>query len=403
MKQEVFVARQPILTTASQPIGYEFLFRSSATAASAEARGLAASIQVVRNVLLDGETNWLLGDKLAFINVDAAALCSDVLHLLPPKRVVLEIACDVTRTPEVATAAENLADRGFSLCLDDFSQDAASAPLMEFASYVKLDALRLSKEELTELARQIDPRAKKLVATRVETREVFQHGVRAGIKLFQGYYFAKPETLSAKVVNPGVLAIMELMRLVRGNADVKKLEEALKGDATLLFKLLRYVNSPAVGLARPVQSLREAVALLGYGKLYRWLGLLFATAGTGSAATAIAKTAITRGFIAESLAAAAFNVDVADELFMVGAFSLLEAMFDTPKEKIVAEVMLPPEVHRAIVARQGSYAPVLDLIETCEREDMSRLEELAASLHLSAAEINRAHLSALARVEQLGM
>jgi len=156
-------------------------------------------------------------------------------------------------------------------------------------------------------------------------------------------------------------------------------------------------------LRREIRSFREALTVLGYEKLFRWLSLLMVTAGTSSAAPALARTAITRGFMAQNLATTMFSSDAADELFMVGAFSLLDAMFEMPKEAIFDKIMLPTPVKDAIMIRQGVYAPALDVVEWVERDCPEALPEKIIALNVSAQEITDAHLSALARAEQLSL
>jgi c-di-GMP phosphodiesterase len=404
MSTDTFIGRQPILNLQNQIVGYELFFRASADATSAAVQNSQeASTKVLANLLMDMGTNWVLGDKLAFVNVDADVLQSDWLDVVPPDRVVLELGRDVRATADVEEKLQRLYGRGFAICLDDFDLKAPSAPLLAWASYVKLDTMRLDEQALQQTIAGIDSRAKKIVAMRVESKDTFQTAARLGIKHFQGYYFARPVTLGAKAANPSVITIMELLRLTRENADVRTLEDVVKRDPTLLFKMLRYINSPAVGLRSEITSFRQALGLLGYDKLYRWLTLVMATAGTSPAAAALAKTAITRGFLAESLAESAFSRDCADQLFMVGAFSLLDVMFDTPKEAMFEKISLPLAVKEAILQRKGAYAPVLDLIELCEQQEIDKLAAKALEIDLSPAAMNQAHLTALAKVEQLGI
>ncbi len=401
-KESAFIGRQPILDRQNQIIGYELFYRSSGAATTAGVTDdLSASLQVLANLLMDMGTNWVLGDKLAFINVTASALNSEFLELMPPQRIVLELARETPASGETQSRLEELEGRGFNFCLDNFDFNAPTVRLLPFASYVKLDQSGLSADEFQQTLAKVDPRAKNVIASRVETKDAFQTAARLGAKYFQGYYFARPVTLGTKVVNPSVVTIMDLLRLLRESAEVRKLEDLMKRDPTLSFKLLRYINSPAVGLRNEISSFRQALTMLGYEKLYKWLTLVLVTAGTSSAANALAKTALTRGLMAEEFAEVAFTRECADELFMVGTFSLLDVMLETPKQELFEKVALPPAVRQAIVSREGAYAPVLDLIELCEQQEFDRLAAKAEALGIPAHAVNHAHLNALARAEKL--
>jgi c-di-GMP phosphodiesterase len=404
MNQEAFIGRQPILNRQHQIIGYELLFRDGPQAEHAEFEtDLGASGQVLVNMLTNMGANWLLGDKLAFINVSHQILQTEFLQLLPAQRVVLEIAADVKASPRNLGILEKLVADGFTVCLDDYSASYHGAALLPLASYVKLDLTTYQPEQLALICDRLRQSAAQPIAKRVESKEAFDAGVRAGINFFQGYYFVKPVTLRAKVINAACLNLLELMRLARENAHVSLLEDVFKRDVALSVKLLRYINSAGMGGRGEIRTLRHAVAVLGYQKLYHWLTLLLVTTSAQSSSPALAKTAVTRGFLAEALGRNFFSADRLGELFMVGAFSLLEPMFEAPKELLISQMSLPRSVYDALVLREGVYAPFLEMVEVCERDDTGALANQAAALNVSSQEINDAQLHALARVEELGI
>jgi c-di-GMP phosphodiesterase len=404
VSNQVFIGRQPILNRQSEIVGYELLFRDHAGAQRAEVEGdLAAGATVLAHMLTNMGTNWLLGDKLAFINVSKEMLQTEFLQLLPANRVVLEVAAEVKPAPKLLRILEQRAAEGFTICLDDFEAGRDSSALLPLAGYVKLDLAKLGLERVALALDKLKQSNVEPIVKRVETRQEFDACARAKLNFFQGYYFARPSTLSAKTVSAACLNILELMRLCRDNAHVSLLEDVLKRDVALAVKLLRYINSAGMGMRHEVSSLRHAVAVLGYQKLYHWLTLLLITSGAPSAPPALAKTAVARGFLAEGLGRNYFSAERLGELFMVGAFSLVEPMFETPKETLLGQMTLPRNVQDALLRHQGVYAPFLSLIEVCERADIDALASEAGALNLSSEEVNEAQLSAIARVEELGI
>lgn len=404
MQEHVFIGRQPILDKQQKIIGYELLFRHNAEATTAQfTDDLLAGTNVMVNTLNNMGANWLLGDKLAFINVSASMLESDFLELLPANRVVLEILETVQPTPELIQRCRELKEQGFSFALDDYEYTPETAPLLEIAAYVKIDLLLLGEEKTAALVKILQKHPVKLIAEKVETKTAFKFCQENGFHYFQGFHFAHPETLSAKVINPGHAQVLDLLNKVRNNAEINEIESGFKRDVALSFKLLRYINSVGFGLSCEIQSIRHALTILGYQQLYRWLTLLVATAGEGSTPPALMKTAITRGRLTELLGQDALQKQDRDNLFIVGIFSLLDAMLEMPMEDILEKLFLPENIADALLTRQGIYGPFLDLAEACEGADTQRIEQIAESLTLEPETVNNAHLSALAWVESLGV
>jgi len=258
-------------------------------------------------------------------------------------------------------------------------------------------------EELTQIVHALRKYPAKLVAEKVETPEQFRHCRSLGFDYFQGYYFARPENLATRVINPTHATVLQLMEKVRKEADVKDLENLFKKDVALTFKLLRYINSAGFGLSCEVQSIRHAVSILGMQPLYRWLSLLLVTASNGPTASTLSRTAITRGRLCELLGKQNLPRNDQDNLFIVGVFSLLPALLEITMEQLLDRVVIPEPFADALLHRSGLYGPFLALVEAVESGEPARLEEISMALMLASATVNEAHLQALAWVEQLGI
>ncbi|PIV88559.1 MAG: diguanylate phosphodiesterase, partial [Hydrogenophilales bacterium CG17_big_fil_post_rev_8_21_14_2_50_63_12] len=270
MNSNAYIARQPIVDAEHHLIAYELLFRHSAHAQSARVSSdVDAGITVISNTLFNMGTEWLLKGKLAFINMDQSMLMSGFSTLLPKENVVIEVLETVPATPEILARLRELRGAGYRFALDNFNDLPETEPLLPFADYVKLDVLAHAPEELTQIVHALRKYPAKLVAEKVETPEQFRHCRSLGFDYFQGYYFARPENLATRVINPTHATVLQLMEKVRKEADVKDLENLFKKDVALTFKLLRYINSAGFGLSCEVQSIRHAVSILGMQPLYR--------------------------------------------------------------------------------------------------------------------------------------
>jgi EAL and modified HD-GYP domain-containing signal transduction protein len=400
---KVFVGRQPILDADQRIVAYELLFRGAAGSARAEVDdGVRATGRVLVNTFNHLGLERVLGDKRAFINVPADLLERDQLELLPAARVVLEILEDVRPTPAVLARCRALRDQGYRLALDDFSYRPELEPLLALAEFVKLDVRALGLDEAARQARWLHGRGLQLLAEKVETRAEFRACRSAPFGYYQGYFFARPETLSVKRLDPSTLRVMSLFNLVAGGAEPDRIEREFRQDVALSYNLLRYINSAGFGLTHKVQNVRHALVVLGHAKLARWLGLLLMAGAQGEAPNALFRTALTRARLCELLGAERLPAGDHDLLFMTGMFSLLEALLDRPLPEILGSLNLPPTVVEALVGSGGRLAPYLGIALACEVPDRERAEALARPLGIGPAEINAAQIAALGWAEGVG-
>lgn len=404
MEDQAFIGRQPIMDEKQQIIGYELFFRHSAEAESAVFEDeFKAYSSVLMNTIGGIDMQWLLGDKFAFINVNEDMLKSEFLELMPPQRTVLEILRSVPLSPEVVERCNNLRAQGFKIALDNPQLSSEISPLLASADYIKIDIQTLNSAELQKAFNQLHVPSIKMIAEKIETDAQFEDCKRIGFRLFQGFHFARPETFTAKVINASFDSVLNILNTVSQDAEINVIEAGFKKDTALSFKLLRYINSVGFGLSFEIQSINHALTILGRKQLYRWLTLLMVTAGENSTPPALMKTSITRGRLTELLGESYFEKHDRDNLFIVGVFSLLDAILKMPMETVLEKIQLPEAVTAALLTREGIYGPFLKLTEACEDSDDQRILELAELLQFDASKVNECHIAALAWVETLGI
>lgn len=396
------IARQAILDENRAVFGYELFDRSLA----ASAHTAASDAALLFNVLSHTDHEVLIDRKTIFINCTHQTLASGHLDLIQPERVVLELPPLAGATADdieahVPTLTE-ITKRGFRLAFDDTVLAAPYATWLALASFIKLDVLKLTPEALGSRVRlaQRSPAAR-LIAEKVETAEQYELATRLGVKLFQGYWFAKPVLVTGQTVRPAQAAIIQLINLVRKQASTIEIEEVLKRDPTLSFNLLRFINSSGFGLSCEITSFRHAVMILGLKKLFRWAALLMTTSRAAGVSPAVGSMAVVRGRLMELLAAELLSPQECDNAFVVGIFSLLDTMLGMPLDKALEAISLPESVVNALLHNTGVLAPLLELTKACERADDAVFARTAESLHLSDQQVNSAHLQALAWAEML--
>jgi len=197
------------------------------------------------------------------------------------------------------------------------------------------------------------------------------------------------------VAQPDQQVIVELIRRVDNEDPIDKLENTLKRDPSLAFKLLRYINSPAFGLRVEISSFRHAIMMLGYQRLKRWLALLLATASKDVNLRPVMFAAVRRGLLMEELVAGSGDEEMRNEVFICGVFSLLDRMFGETFAKLLGSIPVPERVYRALVKNEGPFQPYLAMVRAAEGESLFDYREAAEHLLMSVAEINRAQLRAL--------
>lgn len=308
----------------------------------------------------------------------------------------------------VLVSAEGGAERiaplkaqGFSVCARVSDTAPAALVSMGAADYIWWDAGPTGNLAVPAKAAQRIPG--KRVAGGVASRDAFDHGKELGAHMFEGQWYLHVDGNPNKPVAPAQVTILELVNLIQTEAPLAKIEQALKRDATISFRLLRYINSAGFGLQCEITSFRHALSILGYQNLGRWLALLLATAGTGTTAPALMREAATRGRLAELIGHDLVDAQERDTLFIVGVFSLLPAILQLPMAQLLDQLNLPENVMDALLTRQGLFGPILRLAEAVEGDEAALIARLAVDLQLEAAQLNRHHMAALTWAEQLSV
>ena len=404
VKPTLAIARQPILDAKRAVFGYELFDRST----EASRFNAASDAALLFNLLCAVDSEIQSSRKPLFINCTHQTLASGHLELIDPRRVVLEVpvlAPDQSSTEDIDTYRQTLADvrkRGFRLAFDEQVLAPAYTGWLALASFVKIDITRITQAQLFAMTRQIAGSAQvELIAEKVESAEQFERASLAGVKLFQGYWFARPVMIQGQSLRPAQAAIIQLINLVRKQASTADIEDIFKRDPTLSFNLLRFINSAGFGLHCEVTSFRHAVMLLGLKKLFRWAALLMTTSGASSVSPAVGHDAVVRGRLMELLAAELLPPEECDNAFVVGVFSLLDTMLGMPLAQALSGISLPQSVTDALLHQSGELAPFLRLTLACESACDAQFAETAIALQLTGDQVNWAHLQALAWAETL--
>lgn len=398
MQEEKFIVREPLLNPQERVLGYELGWQHADDSGEEQARALADFI--VKQVS-GMETDALLGEHLLFLSAPLALVKANAFSGLPKKRTVLAVRAPELADADAVAALKTCGAQGYRISLREANPATIDKNLLSFVTHVEISAAASDFADQVRQWRAFDLPSMQLVARDVCDWGQFDLCASMGLQSFAGTMHLAPRGGSRSTeLNPAQTMILQLMDMVKKGADVRQLESVLKHDAAISYKLLRYINSAGFGLGCEIQSLKHAVTLLGYSPLYRWLALLMATATTTGYSPVLMQTAVIRGRFAELLGQGYLPKSEAENLFVVGMFSLLDRLLGVPMEEVLEKVQLSGAVSEALLAREGIYGPFIALAEACESKD-SDIESMAGALCISALQVNQAHLSALAWAQTL--
>lgn len=399
---DILVARQPIFDRRRGVFGYELLYRTPGATCFRCDDGDQASLTVIGNTFLNLGIERLTGGKRAFINFTETLLSGEVGLNLPKDLVVIEILEDLAFSEGLLDACRKLKKEGYLLALDDFLlQEHARSPMLEVVDIIKADFRGASPSDIRNLTGCLPRKGLQFLAEKVETAEEYQLACDAGYDFFQGYFFSKPELVSGKDIPGYKLNYMRMLQqLHRPEMDYLTLENTIRQDVSLSFKLLNYINSAFFGLRQTVTSIRHALALLGEREIRKWASLIVLTALGEDKPRELLMTSLVRGHFCEAIGKAIGQGGKASELFLMGIFSLLDVFMGRPLDEILTEIPLSDSIKSALKGGEGVWGNILASILGYEKGNWEAVTENAAILGVTLQMSTDLYLDAVFRSEE---
>lgn len=366
------LARQPIFNRKMQVVAYELLCRSTEMTDGKFDDGDMASSQVLLHTFTELSINSVVGNHQAYINFTRTLL------LTPPpfdrKQLVVEVLEGQTIDAQMLHSLKTLREQGYTIALDDFELTEETKGLVPYADIIKLDVLCLSAEQLVDHIAYLKPLGITLLAEKVETYEMLEFCKEAGFDLFQGYFLARPKIIKGRKITENKQAVLQLLSVLHDpDVALEKVERLISRDPMLSYKLLRMVNSAAFALPRTIESLRQAITLLGLNIIRNWVNLL-AMANLGDKPMELSIAALTRARMCEVIAAKMNNKQRQDTFFTVGLLSTLDAFMDAPLETLLGNISLSTQLNEALLNHLGDEGKVLDIVEHYEHAEWDKID-----------------------------
>lgn len=399
---EVFVARQPIFNKKENILAYELLYRSNEINEFPLVEGDKATAEVIINGFLNIGIQDLSQGKPCFINFTRKLLELQVPTYFDPRDIVVEILEDIPLSLELIEICKDLKQQGYIIALDDFifdEENPFSIELFKYIDIIKVDLLNTT----VPMRKKIEMLAKshkiKLLAEKVETREIFEAAKESGYDLFQGYFFSKPIILSSHDIPQYFQSYYEVMQMLSADEpDVNSIAKTIEKDLSLSFKLLKLINSPALNINNKVNSITQAIVLLGLNEIRKWvyvLGVRDTSVRKSDQSNELMRTCLTRGKMCESIGKLISRSASNSGYFITGMFSLMDAILGIPMEKILGDLPLSDDICAALKGENNHYQQVLNLVTAVEKGDWPTVHNISKTFQVEESEVFQIYREAL--------
>jgi EAL and modified HD-GYP domain-containing signal transduction protein len=391
---EILVARQPVFDRGEHLYGYDLVLRRAGLGQSSDS---PLPEQLVADTFLGIGIDQVAAGRRAFVTVDRDMVLGGAVRLLPAERVVLQLESGMLIDGELVQACDQLVWSGYRLSIASDHPELLPEDLLRLAEIVKVDVSATDTTMLPDLAGWLRSFQVRLLAMHVRHRIERDACTNLGFELFEGYRFTAPETLTRRDLPIEHVNTFRLLKMVRdpktGDGDI---EDVLRRDVALSYKLLRMVNSAAAG-GRDIWSIGHALRLLGRDQVARWLGLLLVTDGARDGVRAeLMHLALVRARMCELMADASGVPRARGPLFLVGMLSVLDQLLETPMQTLADSMELASDVRAALLGREDYYGAVLGLVEAYEQGWWDQVDALAATVGVGPVTLAPLYLDALA-------
>ena len=320
---------------------------------------------------------------------------------IPVDKLILTLPQNLEISSEVLMGLEELLGRGYSIAVDGYPEGGLENHLVGFARHVILDFNDEKFVERFNEARKALSDKQIIVANipDMDTYEMLSHSTRT---LFTGSFYKDPITSGSGEISPLKVNALRLMKQINEeDFDLQDIAQTVERDPALSISLLSFINSPAVGLSSKVDSINNAVAILGQKAVQRWATIAISVEISQDRPDEVTKLSLVRAKFAENLAPLFEMAALQNSLFMTGLFSLLDIILEQPMEEAIKEVAVDNMVHEALVGHTGSLYKVMELIYMYEHADWQNLSIMAIQNNIKSHQIGQAFVDALAWYHQL--
>jgi EAL and modified HD-GYP domain-containing signal transduction protein len=381
---EVFVARHPVFDAQKEVHGYELGFRCGFDeyyqALNADKPDVDLMAFVNFGELTDG--------KKGFVSFPRRLLEINFPVLFDNRSLVAGVAAELDCDEGIVARCKELRGLGYPLAIDGFVPGYADSPLLELAEFAKVDFAKASPESRQAIPSLLAGKNVQAVARNVQTPEQYQEAVAAGYACFHGDFFTKPTVRPNREIAANKLTYLQLVREVNSpSLSYEEISALVERDVAMTYKLLRFMNSAWFGLRFEIRSVKHALVLLGPKEIRRWISLVAVRSTGDDKPQELLLRSLTRAKAAEQIGMLTDMGKESSELFLMGMFSVIDALTDSPMEEVLDKLPLQEGIKKALTGGTGVYRSVYDAVLAYEKGDWPALSEAAAAIRLDEAQV----------------
>ena len=379
-----YVARQPIFDRDEKVFGYELLFRDGIENAFHGDTDEASRATLDRTLLMGLDV--LCDGRRAFVNCTRDTLIKGLVTLLPSTTTVVEVLESVPADPDVVAACRGLRESGYLIALDDYVANDPREALVEVADIIKVDMQLTTDAQRAEMFPKFAHWRARMLAEKIETRAEFVRARDLGFVYFQGFFFRRPEMMNTHDMPANQMNYLRMLQEVsRPELQISELEKLIKAEASVCYRLLRYLNSAVFGFQSEIHSVRHALAILGERDVRRWVRLVAAVSAGQEKTSDLVLSALVRGRFGDLLSACVPHGE--SDLFLLGLLSLIDAMIEIPMAEVLDKIPLDRETKATLLGQPSLLRPVFQLMLAHESGEWQAAAELCQNLHLDSEQV----------------
>jgi len=379
-----FLTRHAILDRDKKVQGYEISFRTSLDKMYEKMpKDDQQTSKVLTDIFLSLGLDKVTDGKRAFVRFSRNMLISEFAKMFPKDKIAIEIGPAIKPDAKIINACKDLKESGYMLVLDDYSFQPDYMNLLPLAHMIKVDAQKIGEFIRKTIVRKLQPNGIQCLVKNVENQQLFYKSFPMGYDFFQGDFFSKPAKLDKKDVPVHKINFMQMLKEInQPELDFNKIENIIKRDVSLTYKLLRMINSSAFGIKNEVKSIKQALVILGQIEVKKWITLIILSNIGDDKPDALMKKALLRAKLLEIVAPVAGLGQDAPNLFLVGMFSLMDAMMNQPLESILEGLPLDNDIKNTLLGNESRYQKIYQLTLSYEKGDWTKVGELSKEMKL---------------------
>ena len=368
---DTFVARQPIFDSNRKIFGYELLFRNGFENAFPDIDGDTATSSVLSNTFFSFELKEILGKKPGLINFTKNLILNKTPLFFPQANIIIEVLENIEPEKGIVDALSEMNEKGFTIALDDFVYHDKFEPLIKLCRIIKFDLVATPLDSLTDIVNDIQAKRNiTLLAEKVETYVEFEHAKEMGFKLFQGYFFSKPEILSKRDIPANIVAKLKLINeFEKLNIDLAIVEELIKNDVSTSYKLLKFINSAYFQRPNSINTIKDAITLLGVDELRKFINIIVVSDICETKPNELIRQSVICARMCEQCGTFIRTGFSGEELFTLGLFSFLDAILDREMDDILNQVFLSEQMKSALNGKDKAFNDILELYHIFSKGD----------------------------------